>query len=106
MPLQAWLDAGYAMLIDGADALWRQLLEGIFAAESPAELERAFDALKAESAYRQAQNEKQEREHRRKTGAPTHARLLPKDQIEEAFAEWEELTAGGPGSSPAAEPSV
>lgn len=94
------------MLIEGADGIWRQLLEAIFTADSEEELTRTFDALKAESTYRQAQNEKQEREHRRKTGAPTHARLLPREQIEEAFAEWEELTSGGPGSSSGDEQQV
>lgn len=88
------------MLIEGADPIWRQLLEELFAASDELMLERGFEALRAESSYRQAQNEKAEREHRRKTGAPSHSRMLDAGQLEEAFAEWEELTAGGLGSAP------
>lgn len=99
MSLAGWLDAGYAMLIEGADSIWRQLLEELFAASDDTMLERGFAALRAEAQHRKAQADKAEVEHRRRTGAPAHARLLPAGQLEQAVAEWEQITGGSSGSA-------
>lgn len=86
--LRDWLDAGYVMLVEGADPTARQLLDDLFASETDEALERNFAALKAESQYRDEQRAKVEREQRRKTGAPSHVRLVPQEAIDQAMADW------------------
>lgn len=94
------------MLIEGADSTWRQLLEALFSSSDDTMMERGFAALRAEANYRNAQAEKQEAEHRRKTGAPSHARILPAGQLEAALAEWEQITGSGSAAPAEAEPDV
>lgn len=86
------------MLIDGADSLCRDLLDRLFVAETSEEMERSFESLGAEFSYRRSLREKTEREHRRKTGAPTHLRLVDQAAVDAAFDEWVQLTSDGPAA--------
>jgi hypothetical protein len=91
--LAAWLDAGYQLVISDCDATMRQLLDALFDASSDDELEQRWAAVSSESNYRREQAAKHEREQRRRTGGPTHARLVADDALDAAVAEWEQLTA-------------
>lgn len=95
MSLAGWLDAGYAMLVDGADGIWRRLLDNLFTSETQPELETAFAALEAEGRWRERESKKADEEHRRKSGAPVHARgRVAENAVDEAFDEWAQLTKG------------
>lgn len=93
--LRDWLDAGYVMLVEGADATARTLLDELFAAESTDDLNLGFGALRSEMDYRQAQARKAESEARKRSGGPTHARRVAPGVLEDALAEWKNLTGGG-----------
>lgn len=95
LDLPDWLDAGEALLLDGADRIYRDLLGRLFGAESMEEVEQSWAALAAEGSWRSAQIEKQEGEHRRKTGAPVHVSLIAAESLDAAKAEWAEITGGG-----------
>jgi hypothetical protein len=86
LPLGGWIDAGVVMLNDGADGLWRRLLDDAFTADSAEEVERAFAALTAESEYRRKLMDEQESKQRSGVeGAPAHFRSVSAEAMEAAL---------------------
>lgn len=89
--LRDWLDAGYVMLVEGADATARSLLDELFASSSEEELQRNFTDLRSELSYRQEQARKAEAQQRKTTGGPTHYRRVSEDVLAAAVAEWDAI---------------
>jgi hypothetical protein len=86
LPLGGWIDAGVVMLNEGADALWRRLLDDAFSADSVEEVERAFAALTAESEYRRKLADDAEQKQRAGVeGAPAHFRSVTQEQMDSAL---------------------
>lgn len=83
------------MLIEGADRLWRQLLDELCAASDVDAMRAGFAALTAEASYRRSLHDSAEAKRRRSSGGPAHARLIPQEDLDAAFAEWDEITGGG-----------
>lgn len=91
-----WLDAGYAMIIDGIDADARALLDDLFEAETPEQMADRFEALRYEMDARKAERAAAEAKARRNRKPGERAgpiRRVPEGAIEAAANEWDEIIA-------------
>jgi hypothetical protein len=101
LPLGGWIDAGVVMLNDGADGLWRRLLDDAFTADSAEEVERAFAALTAESEYRRKVHDDAEAKQRAGVeGAPAHFRSVTQEQMDSALDDVRSWAGVKPSTEP------
>lgn len=94
--LRDWLDAGYVVVVEGADSEARALLDDLFEAETEEQLQDRGQALRAETDARLADRDEERRRRdadRVKRGQTRTYRRVPEGAAQAAADEWDAVIA-------------